>query len=225
MTTLALFGTSADPPTAGHQQILRWLSYQYDHVIVWASDNPLKSGQTPLLHRAAMLSLLVNDIEPPRHNLHCRQEVSHPRTIETVAKVRQEWPDADLTFVIGSDLIGQLPRWYQSQAFIQQVKLLIVPRPGYPILTQDLEQLRQMGATVAIANLQGLPVSSTAYRELVYRGTAHVDVNPSNLSRTLGITPLVHDYILRESLYSSPPYRTEEQPTNVKTSVSSKTTA
>ncbi|NET52841.1 MAG: nicotinic acid mononucleotide adenylyltransferase, partial [Merismopedia sp. SIO2A8] len=35
MTTLALFGTSADPPTAGHQQILRWLSYQYDHVIVW----------------------------------------------------------------------------------------------------------------------------------------------------------------------------------------------
>ncbi|MFN6300225.1 MAG: nicotinic acid mononucleotide adenylyltransferase, partial [Microcystis sp.] len=28
MLKIALFGTSADPPTAGHQAILKWLSEQ-----------------------------------------------------------------------------------------------------------------------------------------------------------------------------------------------------
>jgi len=37
-----LFGASADPPTAGHQAILSWLSELLrDWVAVWAADNPL----------------------------------------------------------------------------------------------------------------------------------------------------------------------------------------
>ncbi|NEQ99163.1 MAG: nicotinate-nucleotide adenylyltransferase [Cyanothece sp. SIO2G6] len=205
MTTLALFGTSADPPTAGHQQILRWLSYRYDQVIAWASDNPLKLDQTPLIHRAAMLRLLINDIEPPRYNLHCRQDLSHSRTITTINLVRQEWPGVDLTFVIGSDLVRQLPRWYQSDQLIQQVKLLVVPRPGYHVQTADWANLQQMGAEVAIANLQGLPVSSTASREAVRH----------NLANTIGLTPPIRDYILREHLYNT--YHSPKQCTNVGT--------
>ena len=60
---VALFGTSADPPTAGHQAILKWLSERYDWVAVWASDNPFKFHQTSLEHRGAMLRLLIEDID------------------------------------------------------------------------------------------------------------------------------------------------------------------
>lgn len=35
---VALFGTSADPPTAGHQVVLSWLSEGYDWVAVWAGS-------------------------------------------------------------------------------------------------------------------------------------------------------------------------------------------
>ncbi|NEQ41665.1 MAG: nicotinic acid mononucleotide adenylyltransferase, partial [Okeania sp. SIO3I5] len=45
MTKIALFGTSADPPTAGHETIVRWLSQNFNKVVVWASDNPFKSHQ------------------------------------------------------------------------------------------------------------------------------------------------------------------------------------
>jgi len=58
-----LFGTSADPPTAGHQAILSWLSERYDWVAVWAAD-PLKSHQTPLSHRGSMLRLLIERLIP-----------------------------------------------------------------------------------------------------------------------------------------------------------------
>ncbi|MEY2856531.1 MAG: nicotinic acid mononucleotide adenyltransferase, partial [Cyanobacteriota bacterium] len=55
MKTIALFGTSADPPTIGHQTILQWLSQHYDRIVVWASDNPFKQHQTPLKFRSEML--------------------------------------------------------------------------------------------------------------------------------------------------------------------------
>ncbi len=186
MTHIALFGTSADPPTAGHQQILNWLSYHVDEVAVWASDNPFKTHQTPLSHRAAMLQLLIVDIEPPRYNIHLRQELSSPRAIVTVERARLHWPEAEFTLVVGSDLIRQLARWYRVEDLFEQVKLLVVPRPGYPLQDSDLEQLRHQGAHVAIADMTGLPVSSTAYRQAG-------DPN--------AITPPVEAYIHREQLY------------------------
>lgn len=44
---IALLGTSADPPTRGHQVLLEGLLNRYDHVATWASDNPLKQHDAP----------------------------------------------------------------------------------------------------------------------------------------------------------------------------------
>lgn len=186
MRQIALFGTSADPPTAAHQTIIHWLSHQYDFVVVWASDNPFKRHQTPLEHRAAMLHLLISDIQPPRHNIGVYPDLSSPRALVTVEQVRERWPDAELTLVIGSDLIDQLPRWYQVERLVQLTRFLVIPRPGYSIDESQLEKLRQLGARVAIADLTGLPVSSTTYR------TNH---NPDI------VPPPIEAYIHREHLY------------------------
>lgn len=186
MTKIALFGTSADPPTAAHQQILRWLSRRFDEVAVWASDNPFKSHQTPLEHRATMLQLLIDDINAHRHNIVLHPELSHPRALITVERAREHWQGAELTLVIGADLVHQLPRWYRIEDLLQQVRVLIVPRPGYPLVEEDLKQVRQLGAQVAIANLMGLKFSSTAYRE---NRASH------------GVIPRVEAYIHQERLY------------------------
>lgn len=187
MLNIALFGTSADPPTAGHQAIIRWLSQHYDWVAVWASNNPFKSHQTLLEHRVAMLRLLIDDIEPYRNNIGLYPELSSPRTLETVEKARSRWPEAVLTLVIGSDLVTQLPRWYRVEDLLRQVQLLVVPRPGSPLDDAGVEILRNMGAKVAIAYLEPPEVSSTAYRE---KGD------------TKALTPPVKDYIHREQLYA-----------------------
>ena len=186
MLSIALFGTSADPPTAGHQSILAWLADHYDQVAVWASDNPFKSHQTPLQHRAAMLQLLIDDIYPPRQNIQLHPELSSPRSLITVERARQQWAEAELTLVIGADLISQLPRWYHVEELLQQVKLLIVPRSGYSVAEVDLGPLWQLGAEVEIAKLDVPAVSSTAYRE---EGDPEI------------VTPPVEAYIHREQLY------------------------
>jgi nicotinate-nucleotide adenylyltransferase len=198
MLTIALFGTSADPPTTAHQQILTWLSHQFDWVAVWASDNPFKSHQTPLQHRGAMLRLLIADIYPPRHNIGYHPDLSSPRALVTVERARACWPEAQFTLVIGSDLVEQLPRWYQVDELLGHVRLLVVPRPGYPIEDRDLGHLRQLGATVAIADLTGLAVSSTAYRAAKDAAL---------------LTPPIEDYIHREQLYACQTGANESQAT------------
>jgi nicotinate-nucleotide adenylyltransferase len=198
MLNVALFGTSADPPTAGHQAILAWLAQRYDAVAVWASDNPFKSHQTPLNHRMAMLQLLIDDINPPRQNIWLYPELSHSRTFYTLEIAHQIWINARFTLVIGSDLIYQLPSWYRAEEILQQVDLLVVPRPGYPLNQSALADLRSRGTQVAIADLTGLDTSSTAYRE---KGD------------TEALTPPVEAYIHQEHLYPCQDALKEKQPT------------
>ncbi|MCX7594350.1 MAG: nicotinate-nucleotide adenylyltransferase [Fischerella sp.] len=184
---VALFGTSADPPTAGHQAIIKWLSQRYDRVVVWAADNPFKSHQTPLEHRVAMLRLLIADIDSPSHNISLEQELSSLRTLETLDKAKQRWgEDTEFTLVVGSDLLTQLPRWYRVEDLLQQVQLLVVPRPGYVIDQSSLQAVENLGAKIAIAQLNAPDVSSTAYRE-------HGDLET--------LTPPVIDYIHQQHLY------------------------
>ncbi len=186
---IALFGTSADPPTAGHQVILHWLAQHYDQVAVWAADNPFKGHQTPLEHRSAMLQLMIEQLHWQHHgcsNLQLRQDLSSPRTIETLAKAKQIWENAELTLVIGSDLLTQLPKWHHVDELLSQVQLLVVPRAGYPITDVHLLELKNLGAKLAIAHLSPPAVSSTDYRQYQNSQT---------------IPPTVEDYIHREGLY------------------------
>ncbi|MDJ0676223.1 MAG: nicotinate-nucleotide adenylyltransferase [Calothrix sp. MO_167.B42] len=184
---IALFGTSADPPTAGHQGIMSWLSQYYDRVAVWAANNPFKVQTTPLEHRAAMLQLLIADIQTPKHNIALEQELSSFRTIETVEQAKQLWGEnTEFTVVIGADLLTQLPQWYRIEDLLQQVQLLVIPRPGYVINDSSLLKIQQLGGKIAIANLTGLNVSSTGYRE-------HGDDQ--------ALIPPVVDYIHQKNLY------------------------
>lgn len=186
MMNVALFGTSADPPTRGHQAILSWLSQHYHHVAVWAADNPFKSHQAPLKHRAGMLQALIHSINPPQCNLSLHPELSHRRTVVTVERARERWPDARLVLVVGSDLVSQLPRWYRIEAILAQCQLLVVPRPGFPLDEVARDRLRELGGDLAVADLTGLDVSSTDFRK---------GQDASNLP------PAVEDYIRRERLY------------------------
>lgn len=187
MTTIALFGTSADPPTTAHQIILRWLSKHYEKVAVWASDNPFKSHQTSLKHRKRMLELLIGEIGISGNRISVHEALSHRRTLDTLAQAQEMWGDeVNYTLVVGSDLVHQIPRWYQIEALLSQVQLLLIPRPGYEIDEAGLERLRQLGTQVAIAPLDVPGFSSTLYRET---GDSEV------------LTPAVKNYIHRENLY------------------------
>jgi nicotinate-nucleotide adenylyltransferase len=145
----------------------------------------------------AMLQLLIDEIQPARHNIHLDSTLGCSRTYHTLEIARQRWQDAKLTFVIGADLIFQLPNWYRIDQVLERVDLLVIPRPGYPVKDAALAELRRRGARLTIADLTGPDISSTAYREG---------------GETEGLTPPIAAYIHQEHLYAWQDASREKQP-------------
>jgi nicotinate-nucleotide adenylyltransferase len=184
---ISLFGTSADPPTLGHQAILQWLSQHFDRCVVWVSDNPFKSHQATLEHRIEMMQLAIASIQTEHPNLELHPDISNPRTLITLQKAKVLWPGAEFTLAVGVDLIAQLPSWYRADELLAQVDILVVPRAGYDMPWQEIEHLKERGVKVAIAQVSVPMVSSSAYR--------------NNGDRS-GIIPSISAYIDREHLYA-----------------------
>jgi nicotinate-nucleotide adenylyltransferase len=205
---IALFGTSADPPTIGHAAILQYLSQRFDRVAIWAAENPFKVQQTPLAQRHQMLQLLVDD--PPEDHppvadrLQIHPELSHARTWFTLEAARTRWPQAEFTLVVGADLVPQITRWYRANDLLAAVRLLVMPRAGYDLSPADLEPIRALGCRVTIAQVTPPKAASSEYRKQGQRS--------DNRSANDLTTPTIQAYIEREQLYAWQPNRPQTSP-------------
>lgn len=190
---IALFGTSADPPTQAHRQILTWLAPRFDHVAIWAADNPMKQDQTPLAHRMAMLTALVQELVQDTglaaDRVQVYPELSYPYTLVSVRHAHNRWPAGRFTLVLGSDLLTQLPRWYQVTELLPLVNVLLVPRCGYPLDPAGLTWLQDHCPQVDLAPMEVPDMSSRAFREE---------------GRLAELTPRVWAYIQQTGLYGFP---------------------
>ena len=160
---IALFGTSADPPTLGHEALLIELTKIFPKVITWASDNPDKKHHIPLLKRTQLLRMLVKKISHPK--LELVQELSSPRTIHTLKKAFQLWPEANFSFVIGSDLAMQVPKWLNAKSILNKATIAIAMRDGWPIGDQQLEEIKKLGGEIDLLPFNIPKSSSSQFRE------------------------------------------------------------
>jgi nicotinate-nucleotide adenylyltransferase len=194
--TVALLGTSADPPTHGHRALLEGLLALFPRVATWASDNPLKRHGAPLNARTALLEALVTAIGDPR--LEVVPELSSPWTVETLARARQRWPEAEPVFVVGSDLLPQIPRWRAAAAWLPGCRLAVAPRQGWPVLAHDLQELERRGARVELLPLEIPASASSALRARLSGETA---APPASGDLPAELWPL----LLQHNLYGPPP--------------------
>ena len=134
-----------------------------------------------------MLGLLIDNIYPPRCNIHLSKTLSHHKSLVSVARAKDIWEiQANYTLVIGSDLVKQICQWHHVDKLFSEVSILIILRSGYVIDKLDLQALVELGARYQIVDLNAPGVSSTTYRK--YR-----DKNV--------LIKSIQDYIIREQLY------------------------
>ena len=184
INSIALFGTSADPPTLGHEALLSELTKIFPKVITWASDNPDKKHHIPLLKRTQLLGILVKKISHPK--LELVQELSSPRTINTLKKAFQLWPKASFSFVIGSDLTNQVPKWLNAKSILNKARIAIAMRDGWPISDHQLEEIKNLGGEIDLLPFNIPKSSSSKFRE-----------NPKEILIPQELVPL----LLEENLY------------------------
>jgi len=200
---IALFGTSADPPTLAHQAILVWLAQRFDRVAVWAADNPFKQGPgllgghaADLGDRQAMLKLLVEDIHQHYSTVQIWEDLSDRRSLISLQRAQQRWGlEPDYALVVGADLIPQIPQWYAVEQLLPSVALVIFPRPGYTINQSDLTKLEQLGARYQLVNQEDNQSITPAISSTVYRQTKQENLIPAP----------VKSYIEQHHLYQNLP--------------------
>tara|TARA_B100000945_G_scaffold118216_1_gene93981 strand:- start:103 stop:681 length:579 start_codon:yes stop_codon:yes gene_type:complete len=160
---IALFGTSADPPTNGHKKIIEELSKIFSLVISYASDNPSKEHQESLTFRSLLLKSLIEDLKNP--NVFFDQELSSPWAIKTIKKCKLKYNTENIKFVIGSDLIEQIISWKNFNEIIKECDLFIIPREGYLINPRILKKIEENKGRYIISSFKVPNVSSSMIRE------------------------------------------------------------
>ena len=170
MERLGILGGTFDPPHWGHLRLAEAARVQLslDQVLwVVTARPPHKQGRaiSPVADRLAMVTAAIAG--EPTYVL-SRVEVDRPGpywAADTVALLAQQFPDAQLIYLMGGDSLHDLPRWVRPQAFLAHCSLGVLRRPGDAIDLPALEQiLPGLTAKVAFVESPPIPIASHEIR-------------------------------------------------------------
>jgi nicotinate-nucleotide adenylyltransferase len=184
--SIALFGTSADPPTIGHKKILEELSKIYAFTISYVSNNPKKKHIEDISIRSHLLKTLIDDLDNPK--ILFNQKISSQWAVESIKKCKEIYKFHNLDFVIGSDLIKDIFYWKNFDKIILEVSFFIILREGYPLESNTLKMLETNKVKFKISTIKIPNISSSKLRS---------NFNYSNLPTSL------IDIVKKNNLYES----------------------
>ena len=167
--SIGIFGGSFNPIHIGHLALANYLCEFGDLDEVWfmvSPQNPLKKD-SKLWDDELRLELARLAVEGyPKFKV-CDIEFQLPRpsfTINTLNTLQEKYPDKEFTLIIGADNWSLFPRWRAADEIIARHKVLIYPRPGFPINENELP------SSIRLVNTPLLEVSSTFIRESLEAG-------------------------------------------------------
>jgi nicotinate-nucleotide adenylyltransferase len=186
---VALLGGSFNPPHICHVLLSVYLLETVDVDEVWwlpvhrhafAKDATLApfEDRLSLCRRVAQAypRIRVDDIErwldPPSY------------TIDTLAALRAAHPDRDFSWLIGSDILPELPRWHRWEELREQVRFLVVGR-GEPVAASALPT----GGAFLVRDFHLPDISSSAVRAGLREGSDVSALVPSEVTRYLAQHP------------------------------------
>jgi nicotinate-nucleotide adenylyltransferase len=133
---VALFGGSFNPPHVGHLMAALYLRSVVGVDEVWlvpSYKHPFGKPLVPFEDRVNMCRAMARDVGP--WLTVCRAEASvggEGRTIELLEYLVPRHPGVAFRWVIGSDILGDLPKWKAWDRIQQLVTVTVLHRAGYP---------------------------------------------------------------------------------------------
>lgn len=162
-----LFG-SFDPPHLGHVLLAKYMREHQGLDQVWlvvTPQNPFKQDRklSPEKHRLAMTHLAVQGVEGLSAS---GLELDMPKpnyTADTLAFMRERWPQHEFSLIIGSDNLASLHLWKDASLMLEKTPVLVYPRPGLEEHLAEADLLYHPSVTV-VPDAAQTPVSSTGIR-------------------------------------------------------------
>jgi len=198
---VGILGGTFDPVHNGHLILaeVAWKQLNLSVVLFMPAGQPwLKTERiiTPAKHRLQMLRLALAGKTGFRIS---EMEIQRPGptyTIDTINELKKELNTEDeLFFMLGQDILMQLPQWHEASTLVQLCYLVAAPRPG--VKKPDLKalELKIPGITQRVMLMKEpvIDVSASDIRERVARGLSVRHLVPEPVNR----------YIKEQRLYVS----------------------
>lgn len=176
---LGVFGGTFDPPHVGHLILADEARYQLDlDCVLWVLTPfpPHKTTQeiAPVEQRRILLEAAIarnghfelnsTDIDrPPPHF-----------AADTVRLLRNQFPQAELVYLMGGDSLDDLPRWQDPGDFVAATdRIGVMRRPGEFIDMQRLEnEIPGISPKIEFLNAPFVEISSSLIRKRASEGGA-----------------------------------------------------
>ena len=174
---IGIFGGTFDPPHIGHLILAAEARHQLglaEVLFVLTADPPHKQDRqiTPLEQRLAMLAAALDGQSAFTLS---RVEIDRPGphyALDTVALLRETYPDQHLVYLIGGDSLRDLPTWREPARLLKSIDILGVMRRPFTELDLDAlhQQLPQLEGKLEFVNSPLLEISSREIRARVVNG-------------------------------------------------------
>ena len=193
---IALYGGSFNPPTTMHLAIAKQVRDALHADETWlmvSPQNPFKeaNGMLPLPDRLAMTKILIQD-EPGLVATDIEKGFPSRETSATLKEIFKLYPTDRFVWVMGADNMAELHLWNDWRFIMDNVPMLILPRPGYNAAALASPAASYAGAPkiddpLKLATINGwhlLPgegsvISASAERDALRHGVAPTNLSPS----------------------------------------------
>ncbi len=195
---IGVFGGTFDPPHLGHLSLATEAcqQLQIDQLLwVLTPTSPLKHDQriTSVEHRLPMLQRAI--AENPKFEISkVELEYSGPYyTLNTIHRLRDRYPSADLILIIGGDSLRDLPAWHRPADLVAVCHQIgVIRRPDDSVDLSALEQLVPgTQAKVRFVDAPLMDISSSDIRRRIREKLPFRDF----------LSPAVYEYIQNHHLY------------------------
>lgn len=177
---LGIYGGSFDPVHFGHLLLAESCRETCRLDRVWfipAAVSPHKRNVPPAdsKHRVEMLRLAVAGHEAFEVSLIEIERGGVSFTVETVARVAEQNPGAELFLLMGADTLVEFPSWREPQRICELAMPVVVRRPGSP--EPAWEALRPLVSAERAAEIKNhvveMPLIGHSSSEMRERIAAH----------------------------------------------------
>jgi nicotinate-nucleotide adenylyltransferase len=190
---LGLFGGTFDPPHIGHLIVADDVMAALDLdriVFVPTGTHPLKGDrvETPSHLRSQMIRAAAAGAQRFAVDDREMRRVGPSYTVDTITEYSEEFPNADLYLLIGSDILNEIHRWHSVIRIAELASIVVMSRPDAPEVfgpASDLETTR--------VDVTHVDISSSDIRERVRLGRPFRYLVPEG----------VYEIIAEHSLYRS----------------------
>lgn len=177
VSRLGILGGTFDPIHYGHLVAAQEAAsaLRLDRVLFIPTREPPHKRGEPVLAVEHRLEIVRRGISGnPRFEL-STIEIERPGpsyTVDTLRELRRLYPDGELHFIVGMDLLADLPTWHNPGGIVQLAVIVAVTRRRWEAV--DLGWLEaavpEAAGRVQVLPIPGLDISSTEVRERIAAG-------------------------------------------------------